>query len=159
MKEQRSEDGKEFLVLVIAVMHELFSYMEISQWARGSTVLSTMNEAEKHLAIRLAAFYSSYAYVICDLAHRIMKDAYLQTDAVCLFPAYDIWMSFLDRLQDYIGLIADRRYVMQIEAQTKNLLHNAMDKLCNELGMHCIALKIRDKFIDPPDLLIIPEHS
>ncbi|KRY43043.1 hypothetical protein T01_11746 [Trichinella spiralis] len=97
------------------------------------------------MLILLAAFYSSYAYVICDLAHRIMKDAYLQTDAVCLFPAYDIWMSFLDRLQDYMGLIADRRYVTQIEAQTKNPLHIAMDKLCNELGMHCIALKIGDK--------------
>ncbi|XP_003368267.1 hypothetical protein Tsp_15051, partial [Trichinella spiralis] len=138
MKEQRSEDAKEFLVLVIAVTHELFSCMEISQWARGSIVLSTMNEAEKHLARRLAAFYSSYAYVICDLVHCIMKDAYLQTDAVCLFPAYDIWMSFLDRLQDCIGLIADQRYVTQIEVQ----LHNAMDKLCNEKG---IALKIREK--------------
>ncbi|KRZ89405.1 hypothetical protein T08_6980 [Trichinella sp. T8] len=59
MKEQRSEDGKEFLVLVIAVMHELFSYMEISQWARGSTVLSTMNEAEKHLASK-----HIYAYLL-----------------------------------------------------------------------------------------------
>ncbi|KRX19293.1 hypothetical protein T07_11995 [Trichinella nelsoni] len=100
MLKQRSEDDKEFPVLVIAVMHELFSYMEISQWAGGSIVLSTMNEAEKHLA---------------------------------------------NRLQDYTRLIADRRYVTQIEAPTKDLLHNAMDKLCNELGMHCIALKIKDK--------------
>ncbi|KRY41408.1 hypothetical protein T01_8035 [Trichinella spiralis] len=59
MKEQRSEDAKEFLVLVIAVTHELFSCMEISQWARGSIVLSTMNEAEKHLASK-----HIYAYLL-----------------------------------------------------------------------------------------------
>ncbi|KRY11978.1 hypothetical protein T12_17045 [Trichinella patagoniensis] len=127
MKEQRSEDGKEFLVLLY----------EISQWARGSTVLSTMNEAEKHLASK-----HIYAYLL-QLFQYGSRHSIRATH----------------RLQDYIGLLADRRYVTQIEAQTKNLLHNAMDKLCNELGMHCIALKIRDKFIDPPDLLIIPEHS
>ncbi|KRZ74961.1 hypothetical protein T10_5433 [Trichinella papuae] len=38
IKEQWSEDGKEFLVQP-AVMHELFSYMEMSQRARGSSLI------------------------------------------------------------------------------------------------------------------------
>ncbi|KRX70898.1 hypothetical protein T06_3 [Trichinella sp. T6] len=74
MKEQRSEDGKEFLVLVIAVMHQLFSYMEISQWARGSTVLSTMNEAEKHLA------NSSYGTPAAEELKRLKKKQTSSTD-------------------------------------------------------------------------------
>ncbi|KRZ96834.1 hypothetical protein T08_16021 [Trichinella sp. T8] len=83
---------------------DISNIIELSQRSHASIALSATEGTDKEKLSKhifeyptqmlrysqLAGFYLIYAYLICDLAHPIMKDSYMQTYALCFTRAYDI---------------------------------------------------------------------